>query len=125
MAKATISIPETSYTPGSRTVTLPDLTSDDNGIQARLTIVNWPDTGGDILSLQFQGSDDGNNWFDLANFSYPGGVHIHPRTGLPVPAALPTVYWPQRNGIPQRPFRARVIATNTVTLTTAITLTGV
>ena len=124
MAKATISIPSQSYTPNTRTVTLPNLTTDDNGISATLTRESWPDTGGDILTIQFQGSDDGTNFYDLARFTYAGGDQINSHTGQPVTFIKPTVEWPARNGVPQRPSKARAIITNTVTITTAITLTG-
>lgn len=130
MAKASVTVPSRSYQPGTRTVVLPDLTADDNGVQITLTRESWPATGGDILSGTVEGSDDaGATWYELTRFSYPGGDQINPRTGQPVLTCGPTAYWPERtiNGVavPQRPGQVRAVVSNTVTLTTGITLSGV
>lgn len=124
MAKASISVPSRTYQPGTRTVVLPDLTSDDNGAQITMTRESWQDTGGDIISGLVEGSNDGATWFALMSFAYPGGDEINPRTGQPVLFVQPTVTWPESNGVPQRPAQVRATITNTVALTTAITLAG-
>jgi hypothetical protein len=127
MAKASITIPSQSYTPNTRTVNLPNLTTDDNGITITLTRESWP-VGSNIISGFIEGSDDGVNWFGLTQFSWDGGDQINPRTGLPVLTQWVSVSWPEKlvNGVmvPQRPAQARARVTNTVTLTTAITVAG-
>jgi hypothetical protein len=127
MAKASITVPSQSYSPGTRTVNLPNLTTDDNGITITLTRESWP-IGSNIISGVIEGSNDGVNWFELTRFSWDGGDQINPRTGLPVTAQWVSVSWPEKliNGVmtPQRPAQARARVTNTVTLTTAITVAG-
>jgi hypothetical protein len=129
LAKSSLTVPSRSYAPGTRTVTIPDITTDDNGIKIALTRESWPDTGGDVITGQIDGSDDGGaTWYNLTVFGYPGGEQINPRTGQVVTSCGPSVSWPERyvDGvtIPQRPQQVRAILTNLVTLTTAITLTG-
>jgi hypothetical protein len=130
MAKATITVPSTSYAPGSRTVNLPNLTTDDNGILVSLTREAWPDTGSDVISGVIEGSNDaGATWFELTRFSYAGGVMVNPRSSQVVATCGPKVYWPETydaNGVatPKRPGQVRARIINTVTLTTAVTLTG-
>lgn len=132
MAKASIFIPSNVYTPNTRSVILPNLTSDDNGVKVILTREAWPDTGDVIVSGVIEGSND--NWatsFNLTSFAYAGGVMINPRTLLPVLTVEPTAYWPETydpvTGVatPLRPAQVRMVVTNTVTITTSITLTGV
>ena len=128
MAKAIITVNSKVYQPGTRTVTLPDLTSDDNGVKIILTRESWTDTGSDVLSGVMEGSDDGIAWREMMRFAYPGGDIINPRTGQLVTTCGPTRYWDERdvNGVmtPQRPAQVRVTVTNTVALRTGITLQG-
>lgn len=131
MAKSTITVSSRSYSPGTRTVTIPNLSTDDNGIKIILTRESWPDTGSDVISGIISGSNDaGATWFELTRFSYAGGDMVNPRTHQPVLTSGPTVYWPESyddQGVatPHRPDQVRAELTNTVTLTTAITLQGV
>ena len=131
MAKATISVPSTVYAPGTRTVVLPNLTTDDNGINIALTREAWTDTGEDVISGTIDGSNDGGaTWFNLTTFNYVGGTMINPRTSQVVATCGLRAYWPERydaNGVasPQRPGQVRAVITNTVSLRTAVTLTGV
>lgn len=131
MAKSTITVPSRSYNPGTRTVTIPNLSTDDNGIKIVLTRESWAATGSDVISGIISGSNDaGATWFELTRFSYVGGDLTNPRTGLPITTCGPTVYWPetydaQGVAIPHRPGQVKADLTNTVTLTTAITLQGV
>ena len=125
MAKATIIVPSRSYTPGVRTVTLPNLSSDDHGVNVSLTRESWPDTGSDVLSFTIEGSDDGVVWSGLAVYSIAGGDMVNSRTGLPTLTCGLTVVWPDVTGQgPQRPAQVRAVITNVVTLTTAVTLSG-
>lgn len=129
MAKSVVTVPSRSYNPGTRTASIPNLSTDDNGIQIILTRESWP-VGTDILSGSIDGSNDGTTWFNLTVFSYDGGDQINPRTGQLVTTCGPTVYWPERNdgsgnAVPQRPQSVRGTVTNTARLTTAITLQGV
>ena len=131
LAKSSLTVPSRSYAPGTRTVTIPDITTDDNGIKIALTRENWPDTGSEVITGQIDGSDDGGStWYNLTVFGYEGGQQINPRTGQVVTSCGPSVSWPERydgqgNATPQRPQQVRAILTNTTTLTTAITLTGI
>lgn len=128
-AKSQITVPSRLYQPGTRTVDLPNLTTDDNGIQIQLTRESWPDTGSDVLTGTIEGSNDGLEFFELTRFNYAGGVQINPRTGLEFTTCGPSVYWPETydaNGVatPHRPGQVRATITNSVALRTAITLTG-
>lgn len=130
MAKATITVSSRVYTPATRTVILPNLTADDAGVKIILTREAWLDTGSEIVTGSIEGTNDA--WatsFNLTVFGYVGGVMLNPRTGLPVLTVEPTAYWPETTidgvAVPQRPQEVRLVITNTVTLTTAITLTGV
>lgn len=131
MAKATITVSSRVYQPGSRSVVLPNLTTDDNGIKISLTRESWPDqAGAEILSGLIEGSDDGGaTYYGLCVFGYAGGNMTNPKTGQPVTVCGPTVYWPERNinGVmtPQRPSQVRATLSNTVALQTAVTLDGV
>jgi len=130
MAKATITVPQRTYQPGVRTVELPNLTTDDNGIEILMTRVSWPDTGGNVITGLVEGSNDNDQTrFELTEFGWPGGDLTNPRTGLPVTASGQRCYWPetydaQGNAVPKRPGRVFVTITNTVAITTAITLKG-
>ena len=130
MAKSSISVPSRSYSPGTRTVNLPNLSTDDNGINIAMTRESWPDTGSDVITGQIDGSSDGGaTWNNLTTFNFAGGVQINGRTGQVVTASGVTVSWPetydeQGNATPQRPAQVRAVITNTVTLTTAITVQG-
>lgn len=128
MAKSIVTVPSRSYQPGTRTVNLPNLSTDDNGIKISLTRESWPE-GSDIITGNIDGSNDGVEWFNLAPFSCDGGVQINGRTGQVVLTSGTEVTWPLRNdgqgnAIPQRPAQVRAVITNTVTLTTGITLEG-
>lgn len=132
MAKSTISVPSRLYTPGTRTVNLPDLTTDDNGAVITMSRESWPLAPvptDDILSVQIDGSNDGGaTWFNLGGFSCPGGDLINPWTHLPVTELSSKIYWPSREidgvDVPQRPGSVRATFVNTVALQTAITLAG-
>ena len=125
MAKSFVTVPSRQYTAGSRSVNIPNLSTDDNGIQITLTRESWPDTGSDIISGVIEGTNDsGSTWFGLAPFSYPDGDQINPRTQQPVTAEVFRVYWPERGGVPQRPQGVRATVANTVTINTAITVEG-
>lgn len=128
MAKSIVSVPSGQYQPGTRTVDVPNLSSDDKGIEVAFTRESWP-SGDSVLSGVIEGSNDGATWFELSRFDYPGGDQINPRTGQPVTASMLRVYWPERNDgsgnfIPQRPQGVRSSITNSVVLRTAITLRG-
>jgi len=129
MAKTTITIPSRSYAPATRTVAVPDLTTDDNGIEILLTRESWPDVG-EIISGVIEFSNDGGATWELLNPFGPfvGGIMLNPRTGQVVPTSGLRTYWPENfvNGVwvPQRPAQVRAVATNTVTLTTAVTVNG-
>lgn len=130
MAKAIVQVASRVYQPGERVVNLPDLTSDDNGVQIVFTRENWPDTGADVISGIISGSNDGTNWFELTRFNYAGGNMINPRTKQPVLTCGPSVHWPEvydqnGNATPERPAQVRADITNTAALRTAITLQGV
>lgn len=129
MAKSSVTISSRSYTPGTREIAVPNLTTDDNGIRIDMTRESWTDTGANIITGTIEASDDGVTWRKLTEFAYPGGNQINPRTGQPVLVSAIAVYWPERtiNGIavPQRPAQVRATVTNTVTLTTALSLNGV
>jgi hypothetical protein len=129
MAKSSITVPSQAYTPGTRTVNLPNLTTDDNGIRINMTRESWPDTGSNIITGTIEASDDGVTWRNMTVFGYPGGNQINPRTGQPVLVSSVAVYWPERTvggvAVPQRPAQVRATVTNTVTLTTALSLIGV
>jgi hypothetical protein len=124
MAKATISIASALYPAGTRSVELPNLSSDDLGIKITLTRESWPDTGSDVVSGIFEQSEDGNTWASMGTFGYVGGTMTNPRTGQVVTSCGPTRYWDEFNGVPHRPAHVRLTITNTVSLQTAITLTG-
>lgn len=130
MAKSIIQIVSRVYQPGVRTVNLPNLTTDDNGITITFTRESWPlGDGSDILMGIISGSNDGVNFDELGQFSYAGGDQINPRTHLPVTQTVYSVEWPSRNDgqgnfIPERPAQVKAEITNTVALTTAITLAG-
>lgn len=124
MAKATITIASQVYPAATRSVELPNLSSDDNGIKIDLTREAWPDTGSDVVIGSWEQSEDGTTWASMGTFSYVGGVMTNPRTGLTVTSCGPTRYWDELNGIPHRPAHVRLTITNTVSLRTAITLTG-
>lgn len=130
MAKATRSVPQNTYAPGTREVELPNLTTDDNGIDMQFTRVSWPVNGGvDVVTGSIDGTDDNDaTRYNLTVFSFPGGDQTNPRTGLPVTYSGVHCYWPEAyvNGVtvPKRPGRVFVTITNPVTITTAITLTG-
>lgn len=127
MAKASISVASRQYQPGTRTVVLPDLTADDSGIKVTLTREGWP-AGDDIILGVIESSNGGAVWLEMARVIYAGGVQLDPRTGQVVDTCGPSIYWPERkiDGflIPQRPAQVRITVTNTVRLTTAISLTG-
>jgi hypothetical protein len=129
MAKASFSVPSTLYTAATREVELPNLTTDDNGIRINFTRESWP-VGTGILSGFIEGSNDNNaTRFPLAPFTFDGGDQINPRTGQPVLSCGQLWTWPesydsQGNAIPRRPGRVFVTVTNSVSLRTAITLTG-
>lgn len=133
MAKSIVTVSSRIYAPGSRTVNIPNLTTDDNGIKISLTREAWvdgPPAGAEIITGLIETSNDGNTWQPLLVFGYAGGDMTNPKTGLPVTACGPTVFWPERNDgngnmIPQRPAQVRASITNTVSLRTAITLEGV
>lgn len=128
MAKASFSVPQQLYSAGTREIELPNLTSDDLGVKISLTRVAWQDTGSPVIIGSIDASNDnGATRFNLTEFNYNGGA-MTDRLGNPVNACGPTVYWPEKavNGVlvPQRPGRVWATLTNTVPLTTAITLTG-
>lgn len=132
MAKAIITVPSHTYAAGSRSVLLPNLTTDDNGVTITFTRESWPlGDGSNILSGVISGSNDGGVTFPIAlgAFAWPGGDQINPRTSQPVTTSVYSLEWPQTdNGdgttTPQRPQQVKADITNTVALTTAITLTG-
>lgn len=130
MAKSIVTVASRVYAPGTRSILLPNLTADDNGVKISLTREGWPDTGADVVAAIILGSDDGGaTWYELMRFSYVGGVMTNPRTGQVVSVCGPTVFWPQRNDgsgnfILQRPGQARADVTNFASLRTAITLEG-
>lgn len=124
MAKATITVPSRVYAAGSRQVELPNLTTDDNGIKCEFTRESWP-IGSDVLSGLIEGSNDNDQTrFTLAPFSFDGGDAINAKTGQPVLTSWFIVTWPERDGVPQRPGRVFATITNTVSLRTAVTLSG-
>lgn len=130
MAKSSIVVPSRIYAAGTRTVNLPNLTSDDNGVRVDFTREAWP-AGTDILTGVIEGSNDGGaTWFNLTTFNYDGGVMTNPRTGQTVLSCGPTAYWPESydsNGIatPHRPTDVRATLTNTVSLRAQVSLLGV
>jgi hypothetical protein len=96
MAKSIVQVPSRLYAADVRTVNIPNLSTDDNGIQIVLTRESWPDTGAAVLSGTIEGTNDGGlTWFNLTTFSYAGGDQVNTRTGLPVTTCGPTVYWPE------------------------------
>lgn len=139
MAKAKVIVPSRVYAASGalgsgneRIVSLPNLTSDDNGVKITFTRESWPDqAGAEILSGIIEGSDD--NWqtkYALCLFGYAGGDMTNPKTGQPVTSCGPTVFWPERNDgngnmIPQRPGQVQARIANSVSLRTGITLEGV
>jgi hypothetical protein len=130
MAKATITVTSRVYAIGTREVELPNLTTDDNGIRIDFTRESWP-VGADVITGVVEGSNDNDaTRFPLAPFRFDGGDQVNPRTGLPVLSCGQLWTWPesydsQGNAIPHRPGRVFVTVTNSVSLRTAITLTGV
>jgi hypothetical protein len=66
-------------------------------------------------------SDGGANWTQLANATFPGGVQVHPRTGAVVLQNVFSVDWQAAN-LPARNGDVRLRLTNTITLTTEVTL---
>lgn len=130
MAKSSITVPSRVYAAGTRTVNLPNLTTDDNGVRVDFTREAWP-IGTDILTGVIEGSNDGGaTWFNLTTFNYDGGVMTNPRTGQPVLSCGPAVTWPEgydANGspVPRRPTDVRSTLTNTVSLRTQVSLIGV
>jgi hypothetical protein len=141
VAKAKVTVPSRVYAPSGaldsgneRIVSLPNLTTDDNGVKITFTRESWPDgppAGAEILSGVIEGSDDGGQTFyGLCVFGYAGGDMTNPKTGLPVTVCGPTVGWPEKNDgngnmIPQRPAQVQARIANSVTLRTGITLEGV
>jgi hypothetical protein len=124
MAKATITVPSRVYAADTRDVELPNLTSDDAGVKIQLTRENWADTGSPVVFGIIQGSNDnGATRFELCSFAYVGGVMVN-KFGQTVTVCGPTCYWTEHSGVPQRPGRVWLNITNTVSLRTAITLTG-
>lgn len=127
MAKATITVSSRVYAAGTRSVELPNLTSDDNGINISLTREAWTDTGGIVLTIQVEGSDNGVDRYDMAATSFVGGVMLN-RQGQPQLTCGISVYWPEKNiggvFVPQRPANVYATLTNAVSLRTAVTLTG-
>lgn len=130
MAKSSIVVPSRVYAAGTRTVNLPNLTTDDNGVHVDFTRESWA-VGTNILTGVIEGSNDsGVTWFNLTVFAYNGGDEINPRTQQPVLSSGVTCYWPesydsQGNAIPHRPTDVRATVTNTVSLRTQVSLTGV
>lgn len=124
MAKATITVPSRVYAAGTREVELPNLTTDDGGIKCNFTRESWA-VGSNVLSGLIEGSNDnGVTRFSLAPFSFDGGDVINAKTGQPVTDSWFVVTWPERNDVPQRPGRVFATITNSVSLRTAITLSG-
>lgn len=129
-AKSQVTVPSRLYQPGTRQVNVPNITTDDNGMNISLTRESWPDTGSDVISGMIEGSNDGTDFFELTRFNYVGGTLINSKTGQVITTCGPSVYWPERYDpgtdtfIPQRPAQVRATITNTVALQTAITLSG-
>src|SRR4051812_36061612 len=113
MAKSSITVPSRVYAAGTRTVNLPNLTTDDNGVQIIFTRESWalasPDPEVEVITGLVEGTDNGTDWYTLGGpFGYAGGVMTNHRTGLEVLTCGPTISWPERydgqgNAIPQRP----------------------
>jgi hypothetical protein len=139
VAKAFVNVPSRVYAPSGvlgsgteRVVSLPNLTSDDNGIKISFTRESWPDgppASAEILSGIIEGSNDGVTFFGLCEFGYAGGNMTNPKTGLPVTVCGPTVFWPERTvnnvAVPQRPNQVQARIANSVSLRTGITLEGI
>lgn len=128
MAKATITVASRVYAAGTRSVELPNLTSDDRGVDLSLTREAWQDTGSPVLTIQFEASDNGDvSRYALAGTAFVGGTMLNRQGGTQLTCGL-RVYWPERNidgvMVPQRPAQVFATLTNTVSLRTAITLTG-
>lgn len=129
MAKATITVPSRVYAAGTREVELPNLTTDDGGIKCEFTRESWP-VGSPVMTGLVEGSDDNDvTRYSLAPFAFDGGDAINAKTGQPVLTSWFIVTWPERNDgngnfIPQRPGRVFATITNSVSLRTAITLSG-
>ena len=128
MAKASISIPSRSYAPGTRGVDLPNLTTDDNGVVVSFTRESWPvdpvDANVNVLFGVIRWTDPFSGDESDTPFGWPGGNQINPRTGQPVTVSSFKVYWPERDGVAQRPANVHADVTNSVTLNTAITVQG-
>jgi hypothetical protein len=127
-AKSQITIPSRLYQPGTRGVDLPNLTTDDNGLVVSFTRENWPvdpvDANAYVLFGVIRWIDPFSGAESATPFGWPGGDQINPRTGQPVTVSSFKAYWPERDGIAQRPATVHADVTNSVALNTAITLQG-
>lgn len=87
-----------------------------------LTRVGWPVNGGAvILTIRVELSfDGGSTWPHFAELQAKGGNLVFNSTGLPITATTLRFIMPQ----PSNPNRKiRIVETNTVSITTAISLT--
>lgn len=115
-----IDLPQQSYTPNTRSQTA----NVDVGFiefTVRLTRVGWPVNGGaDIVTVLVEISFDAGATFPhKAQLTAKGGNLVFNSTGLPINATEMTFSMPQPANVNRR---VRVTITNTVTLTSAVSL---